>query len=247
MKRIILSVMIGLVLTMALTGCAVRSDKDGTGLITVEETDKETKNITVSAQGTLKVMPDVAYVTVGVTTQDADMQKAQDNNAQAMNAMFEALKSAGLTDDDMRTTQYNAYPIYDYSSDTKKIVSYEVTNQVELTIKDIDRVGNIIDIAVNNGANMTNSISFGLLDEQSNYNEALKLAVDAAKAKADTLAQAGGVKIVGTLQIMENSSGGQIFREYAEMAAEDMISGATPISSSDLDIQASVTVTYEIE
>lgn len=246
LKRIILSAMIALVIALALSGCAVRQDRDGTGLITVGESEKKPKSITVSAQGTVKVMPDVAYVTVGVTTQDADMQKAQANNAQTMNAMFDALTSAGLTDDDMRTTQYNAYPIYDYSSDSKKIVSYEVTNQVELTIKDINRVGEVIDIAVNNGANMTNSISFGLLDEQSSYNDALKLAVDAAAVKADMLAQAGGVKIIGTLQITENTSGGQIFREYAEMAADEA-AGVTPISASDLDIQASVTVTYEIE
>jgi len=246
MKKTILSVMIVAVMILALSGCAVRPDGDGTGLITVGENDKEPKSITVSAQGMVKVMPDVAYVTVGVTTQDADMQKAQDSNAQVMNAMFDALKSAGLTDDDMRTTQYNAYPIYDYSNDTKKIVSYEVTNQIELTIKSIDQVGEIIDIAVNNGANMTNSISFGLQDEQSSYNDALKLAVDAAKTKAETLAEAGGVNIIGTLQMTENSIGGQVFREYAEAAADES-SGATPISTGDLEIQANVTVVYEID
>lgn len=245
MKRMIMTVMTVAVLAMAMSGCAMRSDRDG--LITVAENEKDPKSITVSAQGTIKVMPDVAYVTVGVITQDADMQKAQDNNAQAMSAMFEALKTAGLTDDDMRTTQYNAYPIYDYSSETKTIVSYEVTNQAELTIKDIDRAGEIIDIAVNNGANMTNAIRFDLLDEQISYNEALKLAVEAAKAKADTLSKAGGVKIIGTLQMSENSSGGQISRQYEMAAADENASGSTPISASDLDIQASVTITYEIE
>lgn len=247
MKRIIITVMTVAVFVMALSGCAVKSDRDGSGLITLGENEKEPKSITVSAQGTIKVMPDVAYVSVGVITQDADMQKAQDNNAQAMNAMFEALKSAGLTDDDMRTTQYNAYPIYDYSSETKTIVSYEVTNQAELTIKGIDRVGEIIDIAVKNGANMTSAIRFALLDEQSSYNDALKLAVEAAKAKADTLAQAGGVNIIGTLQMMENSIGGQISRQYDMAAADEQLAGSTPISASDLDIQASVTITYEIE
>jgi uncharacterized protein YggE len=244
-KKIILSAMIAAVMVLSLSGCAARLDGNGTGFISAGESEKNPKSITVSAQGTVKVMPDVAYVTVGVTTQDADMQKAQDNNAQTMNAMYEALKGAGLADDDIRTTQYNAYPIYDYSSETKKIMSYEVTNQVELTIKDINRVGEIIDIAVNNGANTTNSISFGLLDEQSSYNDALKLAVDAAKAKAETLAEAGGVKIIGTLQMAENSIGGQIYREYAEAAVED--TGSTPISTGDLEIQANVTVVYEIE
>ncbi len=246
MKRIILPVMALAIILLALSGCVARPQGDGTGLVSVVNDDTIQKSISVSAQGVVKVMPDVAYVTVGVTTQDADMQVAQDNNGQMMNAMFEALKSAGLTDDDMRTSQYNAYPLYNYSSGTNEIVSYEVNNQVVLTIRNIDRVGEIIDIAVTNGANMTHSISFGLLDEQSSYDDALKLAVEAAKAKAETLAEAGGVKITGTLQMTENTIGGQIYREYEMAAAEDS-SGATPISTGDLEIQASVTVVYEIE
>lgn len=231
----------------AFSGCAVRSDGEGTSLVTVGDEVKQSKTITVSAQGTVTAAPDVAYITVGITTQEADMQKAQDSNATIMNAISTALKSAGLTDEDIKTTQYNAYPIYDYTSGTNKIVSYEVNNQVELTIKDINRVGEYIDIAVNNGANTTNSISFGILDEQSIYNDALKLAVETAKAKADTLATAGGVKIIGTMQMTENSMGGDVIREYAQAAPTDMASGSTPISTGDMDIKASVTVVYEIE
>ena len=118
---------------------------------------------------------------------------------------------------------------------------------MELTIKDIGRVGEYIDIAVNSGANMTNSISFGILDQQAVYNDALKLAVEAAKAKADTLTAAGGVKITGTLQITENSAGGGVLREYPQAAMDEGASGSTPISSGNLDIEASVTVAYEIE
>ncbi len=246
-KSSFLFVPIAVMLVLTLAGCAVRADGDGASILPVGEDAKAPKSISVSAQGKVTAQPDVAYVTVGVTTQNKDMQEAQDNNAQTMNAMTEALKSAGLTEDDIKTTQYNAYPIYDYSSGTNKIVNYEVNNQVELTIKDITRVGEYIDIAVNNGANMTNAISFGILDQQAIYNDALKLAVEAAKAKADTLAAAGGVKIVGILQMAENSSGGGIVREYPEAAMDEGKSGSTPISSGNLDIEANVTVVYEIE
>lgn len=250
MKRYIFFTLIAVVALITLSGCGAGLDGEETGTVetsldSAADMDTVSKSITVSAQGTVTTMPDVAYISVGVTTQDTEMQKAQDSNAEVMNTMAEALKGAGLTDDDIRTTQYNAYPIYDYSNDTRKIVKYEVTNQVELTIKDIERVGEYIDIAVNNGANMANSISFGILDEQGEYNEALKLAVEAAKAKADTLAAAGGVKIIGTLQITENTSGGQVYREYGELA--DTASGSTPISTGDLEIDASVTIVYEIE
>lgn len=246
-KVICLCILISILMVSALTGCAVRQDGDGTSLVPIGAEAKEPKAITVTAQGKVTAMPDVAYITVGVTTQDKDMQKAQDTNAQTMNAMTEALKGAGLTDDDIQTVQYSAYPIYDYSSDTNKIANYEVNNQVELTIKDISRVGEYIDIAVNNGANMTNSIRFGILDQQAVYNDALKLAVEAAKAKADTLSAAGGVKIIGTLQMSENSIGGGVTREYEQAAMDEGASGSTPISSGKLDIEASVTVAYEIE
>ncbi len=246
-KRMILAVLIVGLAGLALAGCAVRPNAEGTSLPAVCSQDIEQKSITVSAQGKVTAKPDVAYVTVGVTTQDKDMQLAQDKNAQIMNAMAQALKSAGLVDDDIKTVQYNAYPIYDYTDGTNKIVNYEVNNQIELTIKEIDRVGEYIDIAVNNGANTTNSISFGILDQQAIYNEALKLAVEAAKAKADVLAAAGGVKVTGTLHISENTSGGEIVREYAEAEMADKASGSTPISSGNLDIEAGVTVVYEIE
>ncbi len=246
-NRIISAVLIVALVGLALAGCAVRPNAEGTGLVTVGDQVKEPKSITVSAQGKVTAKPDVAYVTVGVTTQGKDMQLAQDKNAQIMNAMAEALKNAGLVDDDIKTVQYNAYPIYDYTDGTNKIVNYEVNNQIELTIKDINRVGEYIDIAVNNGANTTNSISFGILDQQAIYNDALKLAVEAAKAKADVLAAAGGVKITGTLQMAENSIGGVVTREYEKAMMDEAASGATPISSGNLDIEANVTVIYEIE
>ncbi len=245
MKRKLLLVTAVSVLLLALSGCTVRSEGESAGIITAGEPDKDIKSITVSAEGKVTVSPDVAYVTVGVTTQDKDMQKAQDRNAEVMSAMTAALKSAGLTDEDIQTTQYNAYPIYDYSSGKQNIVNYEVSNLVELTIKEMNRVGEFIDIAVNNGANITNSISFGVLDQQASYDEALKLAVAAAKAKADTLAGSGGIKIAGILQMTENSSGGEVYRY--ETAAADMQSASTPISSGTLDIRANVTIVYEIE
>ncbi len=246
-RTIFLCILISVMTVFALSGCAVRPDGESTSLVAVGDETKEPKSITVTAQGRVTAMPDVAYITVGVTTQDKDMQKAQDSNAGIMNVMTEALKGAGLGDDDIQTVQYNAYPIYDYSNNKNEIVNYEVNNQVELTIKDIGRVGEYIDIAVNNGANMTNSISFGILDQQAVYNDALKLAVEAAKSKAETLAAAGGVKIIGTLQMSENSAGGGVLREYPQAAMDEGSSGSTPISSGNLDIEASVTVVYEIE
>lgn len=245
-KRIAALLMVAAVCIPVLAGCASQPDSAGTQLVTVAGEPAQVRTITVSAQGTVSAQPDVAYVVVGITTQDKDMKKAQSANGEVMNAVSSALTSAGLAEDDIRTVQYNAYPLYRYSDGSNKITGYEVNNQVELTIREIDRVGEYIDLAVAGGANMANAIRFGLLDEQALYNEALELAVHAARAKAGTLATAGGVKLTGTVQLTENTSGGQVYRSEPYAALDDT-TASTPISAGSLDVDAGVTVVYEIE
>ncbi|MGI5850281.1 MAG: SIMPL domain-containing protein [Christensenellales bacterium] len=201
--------------------------------------------LTVSATGSTKVMPDVAYVTVGVITQGKDIKKAQSENKKMMNVMFDALKKAELTDDDIRTTNYSVYPIYDYKNGSGKILRYEVTNMVELTINNIDNIGDYIDIAADSGANTSYAITFDLLDKNEHYNTALADALNKAKSKADTIALTGGYTIVDTLEITENSNIYQPYRDYAEAAMAD--EDTTPISAGELEVTAKITVIYEIE
>jgi uncharacterized protein YggE len=199
--------------------------------------------LTVTGTGTVKIMPDVAYVTIGVTTNDADAAKAQQQNKDAMNAIFDALKKEGLTDDDMRTTSYTTYPRYNY--DTNEVTSYEVSNMVELTIADIDNVGKYIDIASENGANTAYPVAFSLLNQSGPYNQALELAMTSASGKAQAIISASGNEIVATLSIQENSYGYAVYARD-EMAAMDTDAASTPISAGELEIAATVTVVYEI-
>ena len=190
-------------------------------------------------------MPDVAYVTVGVTTQNKKTKDAQSNNKETMNALYAALKAAGLTEDDLRTVSYSVYPMYDYSNGSK-ITGYEVTNMIELTIKDIDSIGDYIDIAAATGANTNYSINFDLLDESGVYNEALADAMSKAKSKADTLASAGGYEIINTLEITEGqNSYPTSYAEYSRAADDEKAS--TTISAGQMEITASITVVYQIK
>jgi uncharacterized protein YggE len=221
---------------------AAASDK-----IVVQLDNAQDKNsVSVSATGTVKVTPDVAYTTVGVVTQKKKMKDAQSANRDMMNAVVEALKAAGLTDDEIRTTNYSVYPVYDYSGDTSVITAFEVNNTVELTIRDIDKVGEVLDAAASAGANTSYSVSFDLLDKSPEYNKALSAAMEAARGKADTLAAAGGFTIQGVMTVSEDYNSTPVYYEYA--AAEDN-SGKAPtyISSGDMDITASVSVVYEIK
>lgn len=202
--------------------------------------------LTVSAAGVKKVMPDVAYVTVAVATQNKVMKKAQSANRETMNALYAALKAAGLSEEDIRTVNYSVYPLYDYTNGSGVITGYQVTNSVELTIRDIDTVGDYIDVAAENGANANYSINFGLLDNSGFYNEALAEAVTKAKAKADTIAAAGGYKIIGTLDISESQSYYSPPYKYYDMA-ESAAGASTPVTAGLLEITANVTIVYQIQ
>ncbi len=246
--------------SMVLTGCSAVTaqsdtvDQPANSVIATNTADKVidiegnvivANKMTVSATGIMKVMPDVAYLTVGVTTQNKDMKKAQSSNRETMNALYEALTEAGLTEDEIRTTSYSVNPIYDYNSGARKISNYQATNMIELTIKDIDTIGDFIDIAAESGANTGYYVNFDLLDENTHYNEALAEAVKNAKSKADTIADAGGYEIIGTLEIAESSGyySPQYYKYDMAAEAED---AATPISAGELEVSANVTVIYQI-
>ncbi len=248
-KRVaILGLALAIVLIFA--GCApslsVPADK-GSVVVELGENIQNQNKLTVTGTGTIKIMPDVAYVTIGVVTNDTDAAKAQQSNRETMNKIFEALKKEGLTEDDMRTTNYSTYPRYNY--DTNKVTSYEVTNMVELTITDIDNVGKYIDIAAENGANTAYPVNFSLLDQSSPYNQALELAMTTASGKAQAIISASGNEIIDTLSIQENSYGYTAYDKYeatADMAMDDAASAPTPITAGELEISATVTVVYEI-
>ena len=228
------------------TSNTVAAPEETDGKIVVQLEQGQDKNsVSVSATGTVKVTPDVAYTTVGVVTQKKKMQDAQSANKELMNAVAEALKKAGLADDDIRTTEYSVQPVYNYSGNTSAISSFEVNNTVELTIRNIDKVGEILDAAAAAGANTSYSVSFDLLDKSKAYNQALTSAMESARSKADTLASAGKFSIISVLNVSEGYTSTPVYREYA--TASETSDKATYISTGDMDVTATVSVSYEIQ
>lgn len=217
---------------------AVTVDPEGNRIIV--------NKMTVSAAGTIKVMPDVAYVDLGVTTQNKDVKKAQSDNKGLMNALYTALENGGLTKDDIKTTNYGINPLYDYSTGKNVLTAYQVVNTVEITVKDLDKIGDYIDLAAAAGANTDYSITFDLLDRNASYNQALTKAMEAAKGKADALASAGGYTIAGVLEVSEGTY--NYVPQYLSGAKNDAAGiAATPITAGQLDITANITVEYQIK
>lgn len=204
--------------------------------------------LSVSGTGEVTVKPDVAYINMGVTTRDPDATKVQKDNAAAMNAVIAAIKAAGIDEKDIKTSAFNMYPVYNYETQPQTITGYEINNTVSVTINDLTKVGAAITAAMGAGANTTNGISFALKDSDAAYQEALKLAVAKAEAKAKTMAEASKIKLGAPASISEG--GVSIVYPMMERAA-DMAKAAADIGSTvqagELKVSASVSIVYEIK
>lgn len=212
-----------------------------------EDNPVEKRTINVSGQAKVSASPDIAYISLGVITEDKDAKTAQKANAAAMDKVIAAIKASGVKNEDIKTSNYTIYPKYDYNekSGVSAIVGYSVNNSVSVTVRDIVKTGNIIDAAADSGVNVSSSISFDLSDYEKYYNDALKNAVLAAKKKAGTMAEALGVALKDPITVSEGS-GYSPLRNYAtyEMKA-DLASASTPIQAGSLEITANVSIVYE--
>jgi uncharacterized protein YggE len=202
--------------------------------------------------GSIIGTPDRAQITFSVETENFDVKVAQQANAVQMTKVIDALVAAGLPKDALKTTGYNIYPVYDDYSKTpleQKIRTYRVTNTLTVTLHDVSRTGEVIDIAVANGINQASSIQFMLSDGQAQVlrTEALKKAVALARADADTVAGALGVTIVDVKSA--DISGGYapvLFQNYNALDAMTKSAAPTPVQPGDVTVTAQVSITYSI-
>ncbi len=264
MKKVIFALLL-IIVTFSFLACVPEnapataqlnlSEKTGEYKLIVETPNNATtsKNTVVAqAEGEFKIMPDIAYITAGVTSNGKKQADVDKENRKKIDSLMNALEENGIQEKDIRTISYNVFPIRDYESTTNKIVGYEVQNYIEITLKDISKVGDILDVCAQAGANDTGSVRFDVSDKESAKNEALKVAVENAKAKAELMASAAGVGIGDILNItQEYSSSNEYNRYYAEQPAapamKDESTPATSISAGDITFRANAVITFEIQ
>lgn len=242
-KKIILAAALAFVFTLG-------SIAGGFSLIgNADDPKAPEKAISVSAEGTVKVKPDMAYINVGVQTESQSSKTAQQDNATKMNKVMQVLKDLKIAEADIKTSQYTIYPVETYSEKDKRsyITGYRVINTLEVTIRDIAKVGAVIDAVTANDANTVSNIRFTVADPDKYYLQALENATLKAKSKADVLAKQFGIKIGLPSQINETSGGYNPPILYSRMesvkSAMDT-AAATSISSGELEIRASVGLVY---
>jgi uncharacterized protein len=207
--------------------------------------------LVLNGHGEIKMAPDMAIVELGTLSQAPTAKAALDANTAKMSALIDVLKTAGIENKDIQTTNFNVGPRYDnsVSGQPAKIIGYEVSNGVSVVVHKLDGLGTILDKAVGAGSNQINGISFGLDNAHAAQDEARKAAVMDAMGKAKVLTDAAGVKL-GVLQSMSEQGGimPMTMSKMAPMQANRMVASApVPVAQGQIDVTADVNMVWEME
>lgn len=204
----------------------------------------------VSGEGKTYVVPDIAKITVGIQETGTSLKNVQESVNKKTSALTNAIKKLGIKEEDIKTTSYNLYPMYGYQDSPYKINGYQVSTSYEITIRDFDKVNDVIVAATSAGANMEGNVVFEVNDKTKNekLNEARKLAVAAAKEKAKGLAGAAGISLGKIINISENQNSNELIRPMyaAGGAALDKASTAPTITPGQTEMAVTVNLSYEV-
>ncbi|MEL1263866.1 SIMPL domain-containing protein [Pseudoxanthomonas putridarboris] len=203
--------------------------------------------LNVSAQAEASRVPDVAAISAGVVTQAADGNAAMRQNAEQMARVVAAIKAAGIADKDVQTSGISLNPQYRYvENEAPRITGYQASNNVNLKVRDIAKLGKVLDALASVGANQINGPSFEIDQPEPVYDEARLAALKKAQARAETYAKALGLKV---RRIVSISEGGGNFRPVPMMAmraqAMDKME-STPVSPGETTLSVNLDVVFEL-
>lgn len=215
----------------------------------------DASGIAVSGTGTTSVKPDVALVNLGIEVTSPTVAEARGKAATTMDALTKAVKAKGVADADIQTKFFNIYPQYGAPTPNAKpgapeIVGYTVNNQVQLKIRNLDAVSDVLDTAISAGGNSirVNGLQFTVEKPDQYLAKAREEAVQNAKARADVLAKAAGVKVGPPRSISESGGAFPVFDKLqAAPSAGGRGGGPTPVSPGEEQLSVSVSMVFEIE
>jgi len=214
--------------------------------VTAHAQSSQAGRLTVTGEAVVVGAPDVAYITIGVETKDPSAETAAQENANRMASVFAALKALGLADKDLSTSGYNIYSstqVYNRGqSDEITATTYHVQNRINITTTDLEGVGQIIDAAVQAGANQIQGVRFDIQDKQEMQLQALQSAIKQGLAKADVMAKSAGLTLGGLSSLSESYSSYAPMMNTMALRA-DGFSGTT-ISPGDVEVSATVNLEF---
>ena len=243
-KTIIVFIMV-LILTVGIFAGNLLNGQEKAMATSTPTSESDKKTVSVQGEGVVRIVPDIAYVTLGVETSNKAMSVAQEENKTKMNGIMSELKRLGLQDKDIQTQNYNVYPDYQWQNDKNILVGYKVSNQVRVKIINIDGAGKILDAVANKGANIVNDIQFTVSDDNKAYQGALKIALKNAEDKAKVMVGYFGFVTLTPISITEGSQGYYPPIAYDGKAMLESADMSTPVSAGEMEIRAQVSVSFQ--
>lgn len=203
--------------------------------------------LSVSAQAEARRAPDIATVSAGVVTQAADANGALRENATQMAKVVAAIRAAGVADRDVQTAGVNLNPQYRYvENQPPAITGYQASNTVNVIVRDVARIGRILDALVATGANQINGPTFDIDEKEPVYDRARRDALDKARQRAEMYAKSLGLRVRRIVSIDE-TGGAAIPRPMPMMAMAKMARDeATPVSPGENVLSVSLNVVFEL-
>jgi uncharacterized protein len=216
-----------------------------------------TNTITVQGEGKIERAPDTAKVTYTVRNEAKDLKTAQGMVSTKVDAITEALKNLGVEERYIKTESYTSYPQYDYPQrpciggicpqSTPVIRGYEVSHSVTVSIKDLEKVNDVLGVLGTNGVSDMNGPNFGFEDDKAIAREARDLAIKDAREQAKALAKSLNVKLVRIVSFSEAGTAPSPLYARDAVANQEMKAGSAPsLPVGDQRVQSNVTVVYEI-
>ena len=197
--------------------------------------------MTLGGRASIRVRPDIANVNIGIATEGRELRVVQESNARLSLQVISALKRMGIEENDIQTQGYFISTEYDFIDGRQVFRAYRVTHNLNVTVRDIDRVGAVVDTAVASGANQIGGITFDIHNPTKYYRRALELAIEDAKEKAEILAKQNDTILCRTpISIKEETEATAVPQEVGLLKA----AAPTPIQPGQMEITAVVKVDF---
>ncbi len=208
------------------------------------------REISVSGEGKAYVKPDIATVNLGVKTEGVKSTDVVDKNNKTVNAIIKAVKDLGVEEKDIKTTQYNLYPQYNYTELKGRIFTgYVLDQQITVKIRNFDKISDVLDKAASNGATTISDMQFTVDNPETARAEARQKAIDEARQKAQDIAKSSGLSLGKLVNISENYGGGYPQPMYGIGGAGAMDSAksiAPQIQTGQQEVDVTVSLTYRV-
>src|SRR3989344_4644148 len=203
-----------------------------------------TNTVSFNGEGKVLAVPDIAMISASIVTQAVNSKTAQDQNSKKSQAVADFLKKQGIDEKDIKTTDYNIYPQYKYSSycGQATITGYQVTQSYQVKVRDLEKVSAVLDGLVSAGANQVNNLGLKVEDPEKLKTEARQKAIEDAKKKANTLKKQIGIRLGKIVNYQEGGYYPPIYFKAEAMDSGGGGSGGPSVPTGENEIVINVTI-----